>query len=1008
MSTKFIVCYFRLMKFWLCLFWITIGFYSAAQSYELKAFSIADGLPQSQVYDITEDHNGNLWLGTRGGGVAKFDGVDFKVFTTQDGLVSNFVSTVFHDSRDNIWIGTSKGVSLYNGIRFRNFMFEEEAFKVTVSSITESKKKELFFGTTNGVYKRVKKKNKNISKQIGLPGNAVTEVYVDSLQRLWITHNKGFSVCDNGVSKHFANSALAGVSPQCIVEGKNNTIWVGTYGKGLIKTRGDGYEFIEETNGLIVLDVFFERGKLWMSTFKNGVLVYDIATKEVKPIEDSEHLPTKNCRVVFKDSWGGKWIGTSGGGLLKYSRPEIKSFSANDGIEGKYIYAVSSSLDSGVWLSTNSRKLYKYSNGEAEEYGLNKNIYPQKIKAILEDSQRRLWIGTEGSGVMLWKDGETRFFKEGKYLGSDFVTDIVEDKEGDVWVSTSNGISRFSADLLDVQFYTKGNRNIHFNRVNCLHVDRSNRVWYGTRGRGVGCIQDSGYVVVDKKKGLSDNVIRDLAEDKLGNLFLATADAGVDAISLYAKTRTIHNLSSSDGLSFNNVYSVHCDDKNQLWLGGAKGVNRVMHPLRSDQFIKSFGATEGFTGMETNQGAVCEDIMGNIWWGTIDGVMMKPSVDLKKGFSKPKISISSVNLFYKNIQGTKYEPHVLNWFATGSLIFDFKDNHVGFVLDGNDLARPEDIRFKWRLDGGDGRWSPIVQQSEVFFSNLSPGHYIFQAKAVNKDGIESDMLEFYFAVAAPFYYKIWFWLLVFAGGGSLTFFLVRRRIKGIKQKAYEVSEKLRLEKEVLEMEQKALRLQMNPHFIFNALNAIQDQIREEDNKGARHSLSKFSKLMRQILDSSRTNYISLERELIILENYLSIEKLTRNNTFDYVIKVGPAIDPEEEGIPPMMIQPFLENAIIHGIAGLQKVGKIELSFSSDDEYLEVSVKDNGVGRKKAAALKAQMGQQHKSVALEVIQSRLDNLSTEGISSSYVVEDVMKDGEVAGTNVVLRVKRQVVW
>ena len=145
MSTKLIVCYFSLMKFWLCLFLITIGFYSAAQSYELKAFSIADGLPQSQVYDITEDHNGNLWLGTRGGGVAKFDGVDFKVFTTQDGLVSNFVSTVFHDSRDNIWIGTSKGVSLYNGIRFRNFMFEEEAFKVTVSSITESKKKELFF-----------------------------------------------------------------------------------------------------------------------------------------------------------------------------------------------------------------------------------------------------------------------------------------------------------------------------------------------------------------------------------------------------------------------------------------------------------------------------------------------------------------------------------------------------------------------------------------------------------------------------------------------------------------------------------------------------------------------------------------------------------------------------------------------------------------------------------------------------------------------------------------------
>ena len=99
---------------------------SFGQNYELKAFSIADGLPQSQVYGIAEDHNGNIWLGTRGGGIAKFDGVNFEVFTTQDGLLSNFVSSVFHDSRDNIWIGTSTGVSLYNGIQFRNFRMSKQ------------------------------------------------------------------------------------------------------------------------------------------------------------------------------------------------------------------------------------------------------------------------------------------------------------------------------------------------------------------------------------------------------------------------------------------------------------------------------------------------------------------------------------------------------------------------------------------------------------------------------------------------------------------------------------------------------------------------------------------------------------------------------------------------------------------------------------------------------------------------------------------------------------------
>ena len=129
----------------LCLFFV-LSQISFGQDFKLKSFSIVDGLPQSQVFDIAEDHNGNLWLATRGGGIAKFDGANFKVFTTQDGLVNNFASAIFHDSKENIWVGTSNGVSLYNGIRFRNYKLEGQSFKVSVSSITENKKQELFFG----------------------------------------------------------------------------------------------------------------------------------------------------------------------------------------------------------------------------------------------------------------------------------------------------------------------------------------------------------------------------------------------------------------------------------------------------------------------------------------------------------------------------------------------------------------------------------------------------------------------------------------------------------------------------------------------------------------------------------------------------------------------------------------------------------------------------------------------------------------------------------------------
>ncbi len=996
------------MKIFSVVLFFILSEISFGQDFKLKSFSNVDGLPQSQVYDIEEDHNGNLWLATRGGGIAKFDGLKFKVFTTQDGLINNFASAIFHDSKENIWIGTSNGISLYNGIRFRNYKLEGQSFKVSVSSIAENKKQELFFGTDNGVYKRIGGKNLNISKEIGLSGNSVMDVFVDDAQNVWVAHNKGFTRFKEGDVNQFTDDVLSTVSPQCFTEGLHQNIWVGTYGKGLIKVRGDKYNFVPETDGLIVLDVYFENDILWLSTSKNGVLLYDIKRKVLKPIKDYKNLPTTNCRKVFKDSWGGKWIGTSGGGLLKYSQPEIISFNKNQEQIVKHIYTVATSLDSGIWFSTNARKLFKLSDGEFEEYGLDKNIYPLKIKKILEDSQGRLWLGTEGNGVMLSDNGNTKMLREGKELVSSFIKDIVEDKQGRIWVATTNGLTRFSSNLSSFESYTKQNKRIHFNRLSCLHVDRSNRLWYGTRGGGIGCISDSGYTVIDKNNGLSDEIVRDITEDKLGNLFIVTANAGVDFINIYSEEITVDQIHKKDGLTFTNVYSVFCDENNDLWLGGTKGVHRVIKPTRNEKEIRHYGHLEGFTGGETNQGAVCSDLNDNIWWGTTNGVMKKPNFDLKRNRKPPKVSISSVNLFYENIQGTPYEPKILNWYNPNNLVFKFKDNHIGFELDGNDLSHPEGIKYFWRLDGGDGRWSPLVSQNQVFFSNLLPGRYIFQAKAVNKDGLESEMLEFYFAISAPFYYKIWFWMLVILLLGVVAYFLIKKRIYQIKTKANEIAAKLKLEKEVLEMEQKALRLQMNPHFIFNALNAIQDQIRAENNKGARHSLNKFSKLMRQILDSSRTDYISLELELNILDNYLNIEKLTRNNSFEYSLDVDSEIDIEEEGIPPMMIQPFMENAIIHGIAGIESIGKINASFSIDENFLYVKIEDNGVGIKKAKQLKSQKLQQHKSVALEVIQNRLQNLSNGEFSSHFSMEDKLSGDKVSGTIVQLRVKRQVVW
>ena len=213
---------------------------------------------------------------------------------------------------------------------------------------------------------------------------------------------------------------------------------------------------------------------------------------------------------------------------------------------------------------------------------------------------------------------------------------------------------------------------------------------------------------------------------------------------------------------------------------------------------------------------------------------------------------------------------------------------------------------------------------------------------------------------------------------------------------------------MLELEQKTLRLQMNPHFIFNALNAIQDQIREGNNKNARYSLMKFSKLMRQILEHSMEERISLEQEISLIDNYLSIEKITRENTFKFKITVAEDIDVEEEGIPPMLIQPFLENSIIHGIASKEKVGLVEVKFSVNKSALIVEVLDNGIGREASKILNSQIDQKHKSIALDVIQTRLENLGNDAVYASCTMEDILEDGVVRGTRVYLVLSREGVY
>jgi hypothetical protein len=459
------------------------------------------------------------------------------------------------------------------------------------------------------------------------------------------------------------------------------------------------------------------------------------------------------------------------------------------------------------------------------------------------------------------------------------------------------------------------------------------------------------------------------------------------------------------------VYLLTIDRTNNLIIGSEAGLDYlVLNKARKVVSIRHYSEGEGFTGIETCQNSVFNDEDGTIWFGTINGLSRYNPAHSIKNTHEPVTAITDVRLFYESLKKTRYRSAVGEWNAISRLSLPYDQNHLSFDFFAVNFSNPGAVRYKWKLVGFDEEWSPETSEHSTVYSNISPGNYTFLVKARNEDGVwNRKPVSIRIHIAAPFWRQWWFVLLGIVTGTGLLAWLFKWQTNRIRSKAAETQRQLEMAKEMVELEQKALRLQMNPHFIFNALNSIQSQIGTGNEQEARYYLAKFSRLMRQILDNSRNASITLEEEITTLENYLLIEQFCTGNRFDYEIIVDEALGHDFVKLPPMLLQPFAENAIKHGFRFGEtenpgKRGHISIRFTEKENLLECSVTDNGIGRKHAAGLNSQSKETyHRSTALLVTQERLDLLQeVPGTQALEIIDLTDPDGNALGTKVIIRI------
>ncbi|HTF29677.1 MAG TPA: histidine kinase, partial [Flavitalea sp.] len=491
-------------------------------------------------------------------------------------------------------------------------------------------------------------------------------------------------------------------------------------------------------------------------------------------------------------------------------------------------------------------------------------------------------------------------------------------------------------------------------------------------------------------------------EDREGWIWVSNAGKGLIHFRIDENTYQVRDLTvltTEQGLPANKISGLEFDLEGGTWVCCSNGLVVLKHnpanrnvwdvyPIGKEQNIQLSTPT-----------TFARDRSGNMWLASLDQLKMIHTSELVLKKVVPKVVIEKVLLDMKETNWRNYSDSVKGY---SLLPVDLKLKHyqntLGIEFTGISLYNADYFEYSYQLEPSEKTWSAPSSNKLISLVNLAPGKYLFKVKARGMGTGWSEPQVFSFTIDSPFWDTWWFLSLIFVLAAAIVISIYRNRVKKIQKEA-------NLQSQLREMEMKALRAQMNPHFIYNALNSIQSLIADERKSEAINYIGTFSRLLRQVLEYSETNVITLDKELQTLNLYIQLESLRLNMDLEYNVSTDHELLPENEKIPPLILQPFIENALWHGLS--RKNGRKQLSIiiSQEDNYLTCAVEDNGIGRANAMAYKKKSTvESYTSRGTDITIRRLIDFNR--IKESPVVYHDLVDiqGQAAGTRVIINIKR----
>jgi ligand-binding sensor domain-containing protein len=901
-----------------------------SQQYNFKHYGLEEGLAQSQVYAIDQDDKGFLWIGTQGGGVNIFDGTTFKNIKRKEGLTNLYINKIKFQEKKGIWIGSDNGLFLFSREKILKQVFLK-GYELTDIFIS---KNSCYIGTDKGAFMI------SSDNQITQLSSADVQCLFHKKDNLYIATNKQVTCYSNDTISYSLPLPLS----RSFYE-MNNHLFVCTYSQGIFKIDSLGLTHQAQIPNSYGITTSFSTNVTtsWIATISNGVFCIKNDTV-IQHFNTQKGLPSNSIRAIFEDNRRTTWIGTSGHGLCQFINDDIYS------IDTKNIgtHAIFNSNDN-LLLGTFSGGLDTFPLKNVLTNTVNETLSftHKKIRSFSQIDKHSLWVGTDGDGIFSYQNNQfTSLFTDNEKLK--WVRTITPDNQENIWIgSLGFGLFYYKDSTLNQL------KDQPFERVNDLLNYSKNQLAIAS---------NKGFFLLNtKSKTLQKTQYKDACRSltSCNNLlFVGTKNDGV----FYLKNDSLHKLKKTWS---DNIYFVRTDNKNNLWVGSERGVQKFSFYDFPQAEVVNIGKERGLIGIETCVNSFALDsVRDGVWIGTIEGVsFIKSNISNTTKDILPLLTITEMDVFYDPI------PNFRELSATG-LRFFYHQNHISFRVLGIDLEHAGEMKYKWKLNGYDKKWSSANRNNYITYSNLPFGEYHFLVKASldGKTWTKEEVIDF--SILRPF----WRTYSFYTAATILVLLMISVAIfiayKGYRWKIAQHQKNLRIQNRVKELELNTLRLQLNPHFLFNCLNSIKGYIAENQGKEARKQITNFAKLMRQYLDNSSTQWITISEETKMLTNYLNLEVMLNNDNISFELST----QEEDFSIPPMIIQPFVENAIHHGLKPLGKPGLINIRFYLDNNDLICEVIDNGIGRDKAAELSKK--KEHDSKALSIIKERLHYLSEE--------------------------------